>query len=118
MSKNVLFIGWNNTRQGREKLGLELFQEWQGLIEKAMGEGTIDSHETIMLDQHGGDLNGFTILRGDAEKLFAFSRTPEMVDIQLRANLINENMGFIHGWTGEGTKERFMKWAELVGKLG
>ena len=56
-----LFIGWGDAITGREKKGLEVFAEALAYYGKAEQDGRIESHETVLLDPHGGDLAGFVL---------------------------------------------------------
>jgi len=69
MANNVLFIGWNRAVAGREQKALEVFAKSMEYYTKLQTDGRIESFEPVILGVHGGDLNGFILLRGDAEKL-------------------------------------------------
>ncbi|HSR30912.1 MAG TPA: hypothetical protein VLY63_10130, partial [Anaerolineae bacterium] len=71
MSYNVVFVGWDRAVPGRETASLELFQEFHVYLGGLQGQGTIDSFETVLLAAHGGDLNGFVLIRGEQGKLDA-----------------------------------------------
>jgi hypothetical protein len=57
--------------------------------------------EVAFLDPHGGDLNGFAILRGEAEQLDEIRRSDDFALILTRANLIVESLGVVAGITGD-----------------
>ena len=43
----------------------EVLEYWTSLQQ----QGEIESFETVLLESHGGDLNGFVLVRGDQDKL-------------------------------------------------
>ncbi len=71
MSSNIIFFGWNRPIPGREKLSGAHFQEFAQYLGGLQQSGTIQSFEAVLLDPHGGDLNGFFLIRGEPAKLDA-----------------------------------------------
>ncbi len=69
MADNVLFIGWNRSVKGREQQAMQLFQKVIEYYGGLKADGRIESFEPVMLAAHGGDLNGFFLLKGEVEKL-------------------------------------------------
>ena len=59
-----LFVGFGLVKTGREQQALQVFQEVQQYYERLKQRSEIDSFETVLLEFHGGDLGGFTLLRG------------------------------------------------------
>jgi hypothetical protein len=50
-------------------MALALFQEAMQYYAQLQHQGEIDSFEPVQLESHGGDLQGFLLLRGDTDKL-------------------------------------------------
>ena len=69
MADAGLFVGWGQVVRGREQRAVEVFNEsvayWGGL----QGDGKIESFEIAFLTPHGGDLNGFVLIRGSDEQM-------------------------------------------------
>jgi hypothetical protein len=42
-------------------------------------KGTIKSFDTVFLDPHGGDLNGFLLMRGEPSQLDGLMSSPEWI---------------------------------------
>jgi hypothetical protein len=114
MSKNVIFIGWNRPIPGREKESAGHFQEFMALVIQFQQEGTIDSFEPVLLTAHGGDLNGFVLIRGEISKLQELKSTEAWRTHVTRAILHTEGFGVIDGVTGEGVSEQMELWASLI----
>ncbi|MGB3713071.1 MAG: hypothetical protein WA996_01455 [Candidatus Promineifilaceae bacterium] len=114
MGNYVLFYGWNRPNPGHEKFSLSLFQDFTQFLGGLQQDGSIDSFETTLLNAHGGDLNGFTIIRGDIIKLQEVQRTEEWIMLMTRAGLVMDGGGLITGVTGELVMEWMGRWSGLI----
>ena len=115
MADSVLFIGWNRARTGREKEALEAFGSSMAMYARAVESGAIEGFEPVLLDLHGGDLNGFILVRGSAEKLDAFRRSDEFRELLARADMSVEGIGVVPGFTGEGLQKELARWQKAIG---
>jgi hypothetical protein len=114
MSFNVVFVGWNRAVPGREAASMELFQDFNQYLGGLQGAGTIDSFETVLLAAHGGDLNGFTLIRGEAGKLAAMQASDEWMKFNTRAGLVLEGNGTVNGATGDMVMQWMGVWTEVM----
>jgi hypothetical protein len=114
MNSNVLFFGWDHPIAGREKDGAEFFQELTGYFEKLQKERTIQSYETVLLNPHGGDLNGFFLLRGEGKKLGELRATEEWQTKMAHAVLCLEGSGIVRGVTGREIEPRMNLWTKTL----
>jgi hypothetical protein len=114
MSSNVVFFGWNHPIPGREAISGAHFQEYMQYLGGLQQAGTIQSFEAVLLDPHGGDLNGFALIRGEPAKLDALLASDVWVTHLTRAGLHLEGVGMIRGATGELVMERMALWAKLI----
>jgi hypothetical protein len=96
----ALFIGWGALVRGRETQAVKVFGEsiqyYAGLQQK----GIIESFEPFLLEPHGGDLNGFILVRGDKDKLAHLRVDDEFQRRTLRASTIVDGVGVISATTG------------------
>src|SRR5262249_25029184 len=90
MADAGLFIGWGAPVRGREAKGLEIFNEALAYYGRLQQDGVIEGFETAILEPHGGDLQGFILLRGGEEKLAQLRVDDEFVRMSTRAALIVE----------------------------
>jgi hypothetical protein len=118
MAKGVLFIGWGPAVRGRERKALQVFQEavqyWQALQQS----GQIDSFEPVALEPHGGDLDGFALIKGDADKLALLRVDQEFVNLNTRAQMVVENFGVVGGVYGAELQALFADFEKVAGELG
>ena len=102
MADAALFIGWGQVVRGREKRAVQVFNEsveyWGGL----QSDGKIEDFEVALLRPHGGDLQGFALLRGSEEQMGALRADEEFQRRVLRADQIIESQGVIDALIGEG----------------
>ena len=111
MSSNVIFLGWNRSIPGREQLSAAHFQEITQYFTGLQQGGTIDSFESVLLTAHGGDLNGFFLIRGEPDKLNALMATEEWATHVVRAGLHLDGLGVVRGVTGDLLMAQMGMWA-------
>ena len=115
MADRVLFMGWNRPVVGREQQAMELFQKVVEFYGKLQADGRIESFEPVILAAHGGDLNGFFLLKGEAQKLAELREDDAFVQIVIEAGYCLDGFGIIPGYIGEGLADVFSRWSKLLG---
>ncbi len=115
MADRVLFIGWNRPVAGREQQAMQLFQKAVEFYGTLQAGGRIESFEPVLLAAHGGDLNGFFLIKGEAEKLGEVQRDETFLDLTIEAGYCLEGVGVIHGFIGEGVTDFLSRWSKLLG---
>lgn len=114
MDSNAIFFGWNRSIAGRERISGQHFSEFVSYLEGLKKQGSIDSYDVMFLTPHGGDMNGFFLIRGGNAKLDAVMGSEEWGVHMTRASLHLSGSGAIRGYTG-GLIEGLMKrWSELI----
>ena len=113
MANAVIFLGWSRPSVGREQQAMQVFQKSLEFYAKLQNEGRIESFEPVILSAHGGDLNGFVLLRGDAEKLAAIKRDEMFLDIVIEAEYCVDGFGHVDGYIGEGLDNVITRWSKL-----
>lgn len=63
---------------------------------------------------HGGDMNGFFLIRGESAKLDALVSSTEWETHMIRAALHLEGSGAIRGVTGELVMESMNLWTKMI----
>ena len=116
MADRVLFLGWNRSVAGREQQAMQLFQKSMEFYGGLQTEGRIESFEPVVLTSHGGDLNGFILIRGEAEKLDEVRRDDTFLDIAIEATYCLDGFGIVPGYIGEGLTDAFSRWTKLISK--
>ncbi len=117
MADAGLFIGFGLPVRGRESQAVDLFNEalaWYGRLQE---EGEIESFEPVFLEPHGGDLGGFILIRGDAEKLAALRVSEEFTQFSIRTDLIVENFGVVGADLGERLQKQVEYYTEQIGAI-
>jgi hypothetical protein len=117
MAEAGIFIGWGANVVGREEKGLVVFNEaiqyWGGLQES----GKIESFEVVLLNPHGGDLDGFSLLRGSQDQMSALLVDEEFERQTTRATLIVQNVGVVPAILGEGLGRSIGIYQQQIGEL-
>jgi hypothetical protein len=114
MASSILLFGWNRSIPGREKVSAAHFDEFVKYLGALQGKGTIESFDPVFLDAHGGDLNGFFLLKGEPAKLDALRSTTEWITHITRASLHLQGVGVIHGVTGDEIMKRMAIWTSAI----
>jgi hypothetical protein len=107
MTKAAMVIGWGQVVRGREQKALMVFNEAIQYYTRLQQQGEIESFEPVALAPHGGDLNGFLIVRGDSEKLGRLRHQEEFLRLNARAAQIVDNFGVIDAYIGEELQRQF-----------
>ena len=102
MADAALFIGWGQVVRGREKRAVQVFNESVEYWGKLQADGKIDDFEVVLLTPHGGDLQGFALLRGSEQQVNALRADEEFQRHVIRADLIIETQGVVNALIGEG----------------
>jgi hypothetical protein len=114
MGSNAVFFAWNRAIPGRERIGAEHFGEFVEYLEGRRKAGAIESFEAVFLDPHGGDLNGFFLIRAAGPKLDALLASDEWQEHTIRAALHLEGSGAVRGVTGEAVMQRMELWKRSI----
>jgi hypothetical protein len=114
MADAAILIRWDRPKTGREQQALALFGsslEYYGTLQS---EGTIESFEPVMLSPGSGDLNGFILIRGSAEKLAALKRADGFVERMIQGQYLIAGFGVVDGYIGGNLQSRMAKYAQVV----
>jgi hypothetical protein len=114
VQSNVIMFGWNRAVPGREGMASELFAHTVNCFDKWKASGMIESCEPMFLANHGGDLNGFFLIKGNHTQLMSLKCTDEWVDIQLRASQCLTGVGAIEGYCGAQVPEVMTRWTKVI----
>jgi hypothetical protein len=116
MADAALFIGWNRPVVGRETQAGAFFKESLALYASWQKEGKIESFEPVLLASHGGDLNGFVILRGDSKKLDDLRHDERYIDTVLKGTMLATGWGVIPAYINQGLEKMMTRWQQLAAK--
>ena len=115
MADAGLFIGWGEVVRGRETEALEVFNETLAYYGRLQEEGEIENFEPVFLEPHGGDLNGFILIRGDAEKLASLRVNEEFTQFSIRAGLVVDGFGVVAADLAERLQRQMEFYTEQIG---
>jgi hypothetical protein len=117
MADAALFIGWGDVVHGRERQSLTVFGESIEFFTGLMQRGEIESFEPVALDPHGGDLQGFLLVRGDREKLNRMRYSEDFLRLIARASYIVENFGVVGADIGESVQRQYSSFQQITSDL-
>jgi hypothetical protein len=111
---NVVVFAWNRSLPGREQMSGQHFQEFVAYLQAQKDQGAITSFDPVLLEPHGGSVNGFFLIQGEPDKLAALTSSPDWVQHQIRAMLHLDGAGTWRGVTGAGVGERMAMWMQAL----
>lgn len=114
VQSNTIVFGWNRAVVGREGMAGELFAHTVSWLDRAKTMGTIESWEPCLLTSHGGDLNGFFMIKGTGQQLTSLKCNDEWTDIVLRAGQYLTNVGVIEAFTGPQVQDVMSRWTKSI----
>jgi len=117
MADAGIFMGWGAVARGREKEAVDLFNEIIAYFGGLQEDGEIESFEPVFLEPHGGDLTGFVLLRGEAEKLATIRVSDEFTQFTIRAALVVDNFGVVGADLAERLQRQMAFYMEQVGAI-
>ena len=118
MADAALFIGWGQVVRGREKRAVQVFNESVEYWGSLQGDGRIEDFEVVLLGPHGGDLQGFALLRGSQDQMGALRADEEFQRRTTRADLIIESQGVVDALVGEGIARGMAQYQGEVDDVG
>ena len=116
MAEAALFLGWGMAARGREKAGLEVFNESIQYWGRLQQEGQIESFDVAVLTPHGG-LGGFVLLRGTAQQIDSLRRSKEFRTLVDRVTLRVDQLELSDAYVDEGLAEAMGEYQDEVGKV-
>jgi hypothetical protein len=102
MADAGLFIGWGEVVRGREDRALDVFNETLEYCGQLQSDGRIESFEVALLEPHGGDLQGYVMLRGSEDQIDSVRRDDDFQRLMTKGSLVVEDLGLISAFIGEG----------------
>ena len=111
MADAGLFFGWKGPVVGRESMAMEMFASTVAYWTEQKEKGNIESFEPVILSRHGGDMNGFMLIRGEREKLDEIKRTDKYLEIMSQGSYCIDSFGMVEAYVGEGV-------ARIMGEYG
>ena len=114
MGSSIILFGWNRSIPGREKVSAAHFDEFVKYLGGLQQKGAIQAFDAVFLDAHGGDLNGFFLIRGESARLDALVSTTDWITHIARASHHLEGSGAIRGVTGDEIMKRMAIWTSAI----
>lgn len=114
MANQALFLGWDRPARGREEQAIKLWGKAMEYYGKLQAEGRIESFEPVILSAHGGDLNGFFLIRGEGKNLDEIRREDDFMDLVIEGGYCLDGFGLVTGFIGEGLEAVFNAWSKMV----
>lgn len=103
MADHGIFLGWGDVVTGRERQSEKVFGEGIAYFTQLQEQGKIESFESVFLRPHGGDLNGFMLIRGERDALHEMVASPEWERLSSRVQAVVHGYGVVNAFLGAET---------------
>jgi len=117
MAQGTLFVGWGSIVAGREKIASKVLGEAMGYLQGLKAAGTIESVDVVLLEPHGGELEGFVLIKGDRAKLAQLRVDDEFVKVIVGVQLVHSKVGVVGGYSGAEMQSLLQVWEQQENRL-
>lgn len=117
MEKGALFVGWGSIITGREKIAPRVLNDARQFLQGLQREGKIDSVDVVLLEPHGGDLEGFVLVKGNKDFLSKLRVEDAFINIMVSVQLVHNKVGVIWAYTGAEMESIFQIWDKQEDKF-
>jgi len=117
MSQGALFVGWGAIIAGREKSAARVLGEARQYLQGLQSRGLIDSAELVLLEPHGGDLEGFVLIKGEREAIARLRIDPEFTAVIVGVQLVHQKVGVVGAHTGAALGALLQTWDQQEARL-
>jgi hypothetical protein len=117
MADSGLFIGFGAPVRGRERQAMKVFAEVSEYYSRLQQQGEIESFEPVLLEPHGGELDGFFLVRGDQDKLARIRGSEEFERHIVRGQLIVDSLGVTGAVLGSRLMSQMSEFGKQVEEL-
>lgn len=117
MAKGALFVGWGAIIPGREKTASAVLGEAAGYLQQLQRDGKIDAFDVVLLEPHGGDLEGFVMVKGEKESLATLRVSEEFQRLIVGVQLVHAKVGVTGAYTGAEMQTVMRLWDEQEERL-
>jgi|GEM_PF-951430 len=86
-------------------------------LHKLESEGVIDGIEVVLLEPHGGDLDGFVLIKGRLDQLAQLRVQDDFVKMIIGVRLVHSGVGVVAGHSGQEMQPYLLAWADQERRL-
>jgi hypothetical protein len=117
VAKGAIFVGWGSIITGREKAAPGVLNNAMQYLMSLQKNGIVDAVEAVALEPHGGDLEGFVLIRGEKDALAMLRVDNEFVKVIVGVQLVHTKVGVVWAYAGAEMQSLFRTWDEQEEKL-
>ncbi|MBN8942286.1 MAG: hypothetical protein J0H01_22460 [Rhizobiales bacterium] len=117
MAKGALFVGWGALIPGREKVAPGVLDEALAFLQGKRQRAEIDGFDVALLEPHGGDLEGFVLVKGDKDVLARLRVEEAFLRIIVGVQLVHQRVGVVWAHMGAEMPPLFALWDQQEEKL-
>lgn len=115
--KAALLVGWGPIIPGREKAAAQVLDEAMHYLAAAKERGHLGTIDVVLLEPHGGDMQGFVLVRGEQDALTRLRHEPEFLRAIVAVQLVHSKVRVVGAYTGPEMQTLMRVWAEEEDRL-
>ncbi len=112
MQKGSLFVGWGAIIPGRENAAAKVLGEARHYLETLRATSKIERFETVLLEPHGGELEGFVLISGAGDAIAKLRMDAEFLRMIIGVQLVHNKVGVVGAHVGEAIGPILQLWEE------
>jgi hypothetical protein len=110
MAKGALFVGFGAIIPGREKTASMVLGTAMEYLQRLREQGVLDGVETVLLEPHGGELEGFVLVKGDKDALARLRVDHEFIKNIVAVQLVHTKVGVVGAYAGAEMQALLSTW--------
>jgi hypothetical protein len=117
MAKGALFVGWGSIISGREKVAADVLHEAMKYLEQLHREGVIDGADAVLLEPHGGELEGFVLIKGEKDAISRLRVDDVFIHMIVGVQLVHNNVRVVGAYSGAEMDSLLKLWDHQEARL-
>ena len=111
---NALFLGWDRPQPGKEGMALELLSTAKTYFDKMKRKGVVRDYEAVLLSAHGGNLNGFILVRLQEDKISQLRNDEEFQRLITKSVVVLKDYGVVDAFEGGAVERQLGLYRESI----
>ena len=114
MANRIIFNSWERPTPGKEQKAMQLWPRFIEFIGFLKATERIENFEAALLARHGGDMNGFIMIKLDADQLVDLVNDDTWLDLNIAASDCLDHYASRPGYIGDGFEDIMTRYGKVI----